>query len=344
MEQTIKAYIRKERLRYFGRGVAWLMLALIGFFGSLGTLYEVLDGKIRFSAMDIGITTLLVLMCIGGGWRAALSFYRAFFSESGKLTQSVLSQRTDRKQKAEELFAEIDADLAQNVVAFGKLRVGSVWVMGDEAMRLDRVCGIFRETIFLVGSSPRSIYHLYLMDQDNNLQCNLMTYESDLDDAADYLSGRLPNAFVGDITDLPLLVSKNEQELLACLSEVQPPTRAMAAASAQPFNFISVDGVPTSNFTWDDVQKALYALREGESAGLEFLSPIEIPEGKAKLLLCRAEERSRMKLLLLCTKQDGSQHWCARANVEHKEAAALLKACFSYGELSFDGFTEERGR
>lgn len=40
-----------------------------------------------------------------------------------------------------------------------------------------------------------------------------MSCESDLDDAADYLSGRLPNAFVGDVTDLILFVSKNEEEL-----------------------------------------------------------------------------------------------------------------------------------
>jgi hypothetical protein len=184
MEQMIKAYMQKERLCCFGRGVAWLMLALAGFVGSLGTLFDVMDGKLRFSAVDIRITALLVLMCIGGGWRAVLSFYRAFFSVSGKLTQSVLSQRTDRKQKAEELFAEIDADLAQNVVAFGKLRVGSAWVVGDEAMRLDRVCGIFTEKNFLVGNR-RNIYHLYLIDRDNNLQDNLMSCESDLNDAAD---------------------------------------------------------------------------------------------------------------------------------------------------------------
>ncbi len=339
MAQTIKAYMRKERLSYLGRGVAWLLLALMGFFGSFGNVLAAMDGKTNFSAIDITIIALLIMMCIGGGRCAVLSFYRAFVSESGKLAQSVLSQRTDRKQTAEELFAEIDADLARHAVAFGKLRVGSVWVMGDEAMRLDRVCGIFKDKSLVPFNSSQRVYQLCLVDRDHNLQGNLMTSEPALDDAADYLSGRLPNAFVGDITDL-LLLPQDEQELLAYLSEVQPPTRAVAAASAPPFNFVDVDGVPTSNFTWNDVQKALYALREGESTGLEFLSPIEVPDGKAELLLCRSEERSRMTLLLLCTNLDGSRHWRSRANVGQMEAAAIMEACFLRGELS-DGFTRE---
>lgn len=328
MFSTTQKYWLKERLRYLTYSICGLGLALIGLLGDVGYYYTFTGpGPVKFSGSE-WVALILINGCLfAGGAVFFICLRRCLFAGDGRLMKSLLSQRTSESETAAMLLAQIDEDLAKGRVTFGKLRVGSEWILGDEAMRLSWLRGIFsvKERVRIPTNLPQWAYKLYLVDRNNTVQWTLMTRESELDSAVGYLSERLPDAFVGDDEDMIDFVIGNEEN---------PPARQSVRemAPAQPFNFVAQDGVPTSRFAWQDVKKALLELRQEESVEFELLKPVEIPGGQASALTCEALEDEWMQVCLYYTDEEGRDCRFAQ-ELEREEAIDIFEAYFYHRGL-----------
>lgn len=109
------------------------------------------------------------------------------------------------------LFAVIDKDIAENGQQFDYVWVGKEWVVGGEAMRIDRIRGIFTFEI-CIGIDQNEL-EICLVDRDQNIQVTSLGVERRLDALYDYLKYLVPRAETGGFKDYSIFIAKNKNEM-----------------------------------------------------------------------------------------------------------------------------------
>ena len=128
----------------------------------------------------------------------------AFFPGKSKLARSIRAQLPypEEAPPVGELFGMVDRDILEQGEWFGRLAIGSQWVLGDQVSFLPRVRGVFsrdeRRTHRSGGRvrTSRTI-QLWLVDDRQQCQCTDLRSPDQLQGALDCLRRRLPDAVFG---------------------------------------------------------------------------------------------------------------------------------------------------
>ena len=242
-------------------------------------------------------------LLIGGGLTAfgllflvllSLSLYRWLRPQKGKLARSIFTQMESYVDEEEihTLFRQIDEDVALGR-QIGPIYIGEQWVLGEEAMRLERVRGVF-------GFAPkrsrgRREFTLILVDQDDNVQTASMASE-DLQAAQDYLAGLLPPVATGGLDAYSNYITLSSDEKLAFLAQLgkgeppQPltvqPTQAEEAQAPAAFLYTGPDGEPGRAAGWEEILQDIESLQGEQSVRLLAAQPFPCEQGESLGLLC----------------------------------------------------------
>ena len=97
----------------------------------------------------------------------------------------------------------VDEDLCRNGQWFGKLAVGSEWVLGDEAVMISHIRGAFWQDQIRTrrsGNRVRTTRILELWILDNRQQCHSTAFRlpKELQAAVECLRQRIPTAVFGE--------------------------------------------------------------------------------------------------------------------------------------------------
>lgn len=122
-----------------------------------------------------------------------------FHPEYGKLGRS-LRRYSDGSihTNVSSMFELIEKDIHENGRQFGKVWVGKEWVLGDEAMRIDRIRGIFD---LRQWNTQRMDYYICLIDDLKNDQTTELILEVEMNRLYSYLTSIIPYARRGTYKD-----------------------------------------------------------------------------------------------------------------------------------------------
>lgn len=164
------------------------------------------------------------------------------------------------------IFAIIDKDIEQDGKKFGYVYVGKDWVLGGEAMRIDRIRGIFSVKIF---GGKRREYAIFLVDDKQNLQTTNLMREKHLDELYDYLTRLLPYAASGNFDDYTDFIAKNDNEMEAFNKEFL----YKSASVNTEYVLTDANDMPTSLVTREKIHRALNTLQPGQRMLLSACNP-----------------------------------------------------------------------
>lgn len=162
-----------------------------------------------------------------------------------KMGESILTQAKNY-ESIKEMIASIDADLERGSNIYDTVYVGREWILSEQAMRLSNVCGIFKI------EADKNDFALALVDDQQNVWGAGFDNKEYLDKAYRYLTEKLPDAVRGDYNAY--------MEFLGEQTNIQETMEEAAAAKERMIPsdvtlcLIKPDGIPTSNFTWEDIQ------------------------------------------------------------------------------------------
>ncbi len=210
----------RKRLPEFLIALLLLFISL-----ALGTLffYEIRQPKEDWEMMDY-ITLIIagggsLLMGIAGIYEGFVSLRDTFFPAKSSLAKSIRNQlpHPEEAPPVEELFAMVDNDLKENGEWYDTLCIGSEWVLGDAASRIDRIRAIFTvdkisQHRTQTGIKTNRTLQLVLVDNRFNAAITTFRKPKELQAAADCLSFRVPSAFRGINSDYLDFLSKDESE------------------------------------------------------------------------------------------------------------------------------------
>lgn len=190
------------------------------------------------------------------------------------------------------VFAMIDKDMEENGRRFGYVWVGSEWVLGGEAMRIDRIRGIFS---FKIWKGKQYEYAICLVDDRQNVQVTNLTFEKQLDELHHYLIALLPKAATGGFKDYMTFIAKDKDEMEAFNEEFLHPKRQLEDAE---FVFTEADGIPTSLATSEKILKAVDDLQSGQRIRLAACPPPASERGSCIDITCyRLDEEGQYTLM-----------------------------------------------
>jgi len=124
----------------------------------------------------------------------------------------------------QEVFQEIDEDIAQSGKVFGKVYIGDKWVVGRSglvnatAMKKDRIRAIFYIHIIRQGKRTTNNYHLYLFEEGGEETSFRFYFQYELEAAFNLLCAQYPNAYHGYYEDLKKFraMSDDERQRILC--------------------------------------------------------------------------------------------------------------------------------
>lgn len=246
-----------------------------------------------------------------------------FSPASGKLGKSVRpymdgSIHTDVKS----MFALIDEDIEQNGKKFGYARVGKQWILGGEAMLIERIRGIF--CIKIVRSKRRE-YAICLVDDRQNVQTTNLSREKHLDELNDYLTHLLPHAATGNFDDYLTFISKDAAVMEAFNEEF---LRRSAAVNSE-YVLTEADDIPTSLVTPEKIRHAINTLQPGQRILLSACNPPESKWGRCTGISCHCfAEDGRYALAAYFETEDGRKRRFVLRFIPLTQLHAVWKAFF----------------
>lgn len=186
--------------------LVWAAAALL--MAAAGAAYLTLSWKADKTGWDFMEYIKLAaagLLAVGGVLAAGYLIYTglrdAFCPEKSRLAQSIRDQLTypEEAPPAKELFAMVDEDLRRNGRWFGRLAVGSEWILGDEVLYIPRIRGVFwRDEIRTRRSGNRvttaRILQLWFLDDRQQCQPTDLRSPKEMQAALDCLHQRVPAA------------------------------------------------------------------------------------------------------------------------------------------------------
>lgn len=224
----------RKKLKQLPLGLLLLAAALCvgvyAVYGDAGPLYK----QLLAGAMAAGLLAL-------GGYVMFTAVRDSFFPASSQLARSIRSQLPypDEAPDVAELFRMVDDDLGDDPLWVGSVGIGKEWVLGECASLISRIRGIF--TIDRIehhrrsngGSTTSRILELVLVDDRWNQAVTDFKSPKDLQDAADCLAGRVPEARRGGENARAAFCSMKDEEREAFLQEFDR-RQALRLASAPP--------------------------------------------------------------------------------------------------------------
>lgn len=200
---------------------------------------------------------------------------RLMASKNTAFGKSILHLAKDGESFAS-LVDSINEDMEREPYRFGDVYIGRTWIVEAEAMRLADIRGVF------CMDEGMEDYVLCCVDEAENIWASGMRYSDQRDKAAEQLQKMLPSIATGDKNDYIVFLGgepENAPEPPKNLPVTMPPDAA--------FSFADADGIPTSNFTYEDVLAALRALEDARSISLKVLTPAD--SKVSEVLFTRAE-------------------------------------------------------
>lgn len=227
----------RKKLNQLPLAVLLLFIAVcVGVYALYGNI-EALYKQLLAGAMAAGLLAM-------GGYTGFAAVRDSFFPANSQLARSIRSQLPfpDEAPDVAELFSMVDADLGDDPLWIGSIGVGKEWVLGDSASLISRIRGIF--TIDRIehhrrsngGSTTSRILELVLVDDRWNEAVTDFKSPKDLQDAADCLAGRVPEARRGGENARAAFRSMKEEEREAFLQEFDRRQAARLASAAPRFD------------------------------------------------------------------------------------------------------------
>lgn len=270
--------------RYAKRMIVYLILTLL-----------LLPTSIALLTMQPVEWPAVVMLCVGvfSLSKLCISILSMLHPDRGVLGKSLLSYTDGTKYgNVRSLFLQIDEDMAANGRKFGYIWVGEEWVLGDEAMRIERIRGIFS---IAKWRGRRYEYAICLVDDRRNVQTTNVDRESHLNGCYYYLTGLLPHAFRGESMDecSEFIEMDNQkwEEFNRTYADKQRLQRESGKKDEDTVEFVfqGTDGIPTSRVS----RKMMYDALDGmEPDGVVWLTPGKpLPIGSANsyALSCHRE-------------------------------------------------------
>lgn len=174
----------------------------------------------------------------------------------------------------------INADMNMEPHKFGDVFIGRVWILGTEAMRLSDIRGVF-----CIDAGKKDLA-LCCVNEKQNIWAAGTDDKEDRDDAAKFLKELLPDIVTGDKDDyFAYLKSITESSIKGedgkaiqdkRSEETENPAgitlESLSELRDTKFIFIKANGIPTSNFTYEEIVGELYSLDISQNIGLEPIS------------------------------------------------------------------------
>ena len=190
--------------------LVWAAVALL--MAAAGAAYLTLSwnaDKTGWDSMEYIKLAAAGLLAVGGvlvaGYLAYTGLRDAFCPEKSRLAQSIRDQLPypEEAPPVKEMFAMVDEDLCRNGQWFGKLAVGSEWVLGDEAVMISHIRGAFRQDQIRTRRSGNRVSTTRILELwilDNRQQCHSTAFRlpKELQAAVECLRQRVPAAVFGE--------------------------------------------------------------------------------------------------------------------------------------------------
>lgn len=200
MKSVFDKYRKKERNKYIKKIAIGTMVNIGCGFCLFCIVMSILEKEFEF--VEIFLILLIVLFLLVGIWMTVSSLICIINPNNGKLAKSIKSQANYDEEPLELIINEIENDMINNPHEFKDLLIGNEWVIGDEAIRITNISGVFPKITEIRGKTNITEYILYLVDKKNNLQANTMKNEDELYKAADIILSQASNAVTGKMEDL----------------------------------------------------------------------------------------------------------------------------------------------
>lgn len=176
----------------------------------------------------------------------------------------VMTQLRDG-EKLKQALAEINADLQIETRTYEIFLLGRKWALGEEAMRLDRVAGIF------ALNNEKKGLALALVDVDQNQMLTVFKKEETMMEAANAVHRILPDAIYGGNEEYLKLTDPNYEPIVA-----QRPDGSLRLKHESSIHYVGVEGIPTSKHTLAEIQGAVKNLKQGEDIHLMLGKPVSV--------------------------------------------------------------------
>lgn len=274
----------RNRARYAKRMIVYLILTLL-----------LLPTSIALLTMQPVEWPAVVMLCVGvfSLSKLCISILSMRYPDRGVLGKSLLSYTDGTKYgNVRSLFLRIDEDMAANGRKFGYLWVGEEWVLGDEAMRIERIRGIFRIKIW---RGKRHEYAICLVDDRRNVQTTNIDRESHLDGCYYYLTGLLPHTFRGEsMGEYGEFIGMDDEKLEEFNRTYADKQRMQGESSKKDedtveFVFQGTDGIPTSHVSPKMMYEALDGMEPDSVVWLTPGKPLPVGTTNSYTLSCHRE-------------------------------------------------------
>lgn len=340
----------RDRFPYFFLGLLLLFVGLcMGVYGAaaLG------EDKTGWDYMDYVTLVIGWVGCLGftaaGIYEGCTALRDAFFPAKSAIAGSIRSQmpRPDEAPDWQELFAMVDRDLAATGRWFGKVGIGSQWLLGDEVSCLPRIRGVFgRDEIRHSSGTNRHtrIIQLFIIDDRKQTQVTGFQDPRDLEAVIQCLRLRVPAAYFGSYHDFIGFCDRTddewdqmEREFLRRQAQAEQRIREAFPVQAGQ-GFVLVDypsGRRTSLVDREGLIRRLDALELGNQFRLEMTPPIPTGEmGELVAINCVREENTAYRLVVQPRIGDsGEAMGFLRVKATKEEALEPLIRLVEQGEL-----------
>lgn len=332
----VKQTLNKQKRIYFSyllRGLALLAISIYAVFmisrNGMGTAVQTGGGanallrKLMGWLTERGINAEQLLPFFMIGVFCIIAAIGLFYMVRGAWllapTRTMLGKSILQQMKSHERFSDvvdaINADMAQESYVFGSVHIGRKWIVDMEAMRLDDIRGVFW------FDEAMEDYVLCCVDEAQNIWAASLRYSDDRDKAARHLRATLPDAASGD-KDAYIAFLSGEPVATEQAASVDVPIVLPPNAS---FSFVTADGIPTSNFTYETVCEALRSLENARGIALSVLTPGMVSE----IFFAREDSRWNVGVIY---RQDDEQCRVVRA-VDEKQAESILEGVIKQKRL-----------
>lgn len=339
----------RDRFPYFFLGLLLLFVGLcMGVYGVV-TLGE---DKTGWDYRDYVTLVIGWVGCLGftaaGIYEGCTSLRDTFFPAKSAIAGSIRSQmpRPEDAPDWQELFAIVDRDLSATGRWFGKVGIGSQWLLGDEVSYLPRIRGVFgRDEIRHSSGTNRHtrIVQLFIIDDRKQTQVTSLQDPRDLEAVIQCLRLRVPAAYFGSYHDFIGFCDRTDDEW----DQMEREFRRRQAQAEQRVRetfpvqagqgFVLTDlpsGRRTSQVDGESLVRQLEGLEPGQQFRLEFTPPIPIQGIELVALNCIREENSAYRMVAQPRISDGGETiGFLRVKAKKEEVQELLVRLVERGEI-----------
>lgn len=235
-------------------------------------------------------------------------------------THTMLGKSVLGQMKSHESFSDvidaINADMEQEPYVFGSVHIGRKWIVELEAMCLDNIRGVFW------FDQAMEDYVLCCVDETQNIWAASLRYSDDRDKAAEHLKNTLHDIASGDKDAYIAFLSGKAANPEPTAAGVDVPITLPPNAS---FSFVTADGIPTSNFTYETVCNALHSLENSSGIALRVLTPGMVSE------IFYTREDGRLNVGVIYRQND--EDCRAIQAVDEKQAERILESVIKQKQL-----------